>query len=277
MEVMILMTTYRQKYISNLVSTISSTSNILSFPIKINPVMRCAKKHCCNNLYFIKYTDFASSLGTSIEGAKLQLYSNDGRIMYDNSTNKTYIYYNDTHPKYRIRWNISHELGHLFLNHIHEKLKASKHNLNLSKLRLSEMEEEANYFAKMLIAPLPVVVQFLSYYKLNTFEGTYTILRSIFHLSQEASYYYALQMVKEQRIKFDIKTVEPFIPFITNFIKNYNYNAMNILKQKYIPEIPYVQKRILNKKLFLPTFTTNNTEKIDNILYNIFYKEALYS
>ena len=144
MEVMILMTTYRQKYINNLVSTISSTSNILSFPIKINPVMRCAKKHCCNNLYFIKYTDFASSLGTSIEGAKLQLYSNDGRIMYDNSTNKTYIYYNDTHPKYRIRWNISHELGHLFC--YHQFYTESKRR----KLTIKEREFEAETVAWLI-------------------------------------------------------------------------------------------------------------------------------
>ena len=270
------MKTSRQEYINNLVATISSTSNILSFPIKINPVMRYAKKHCCNNLYFIKYTDFASSLGTTIEGAKLQLYSNDGRIMYDNSTAKTYIYYNDTHPKYRVRWNISHELGHLFLNHIDEKLKADKHNLGLSKLRLSEMEEEANYFAKMLIAPLPVVAQFIYHYKMNTFEGAYTILRSIFQLSKEASYYYASQIVKEQKINFDIKTVEPFIPFINYFVKNYGHNVMKIVKERYTPEIPYIKSRILNKGPFAYNLTSNNTERIDNILFNFFHNEAQY-
>ena len=272
------MKTSRQEYINNLVATVSSTSKILSFPIKINPVMRCAKKYCCNNLYFIKYTDYASSLGTSIEGAKLQLYSNDGRIMYDSSTNKTYIYYNDTHPKYRIRWNISHELGHLFLNHIEEKLKANNHNLNLSKLRLSKMEEEANYFAKMLIAPLPVVAQFIYHYKMNSFEGAYTILRSIFHLSQEASYYYASQIVKEEQICFDIKTVKPFMPFITNFVQNYNYDVMKIVRERYIPEIPYVKNRILNGNYFAGKITSTNTERIDNILFNLFYNnEAQYS
>lgn len=264
------MNLFKQNQIDSLVNQIACNCGLLSFPIKICPIMNYAVKKCDGELYFIPYSEFADTINTNVDGIALMLGTYNAKIINKYPFNTYFIYYNDIYPKYRIRWNILHELGHFFLEHPQEKANALKHNLELSKLRIKEMEEEANYFTKALTAPLSVVIQFLYYYQMKNFEGAYVIFRSIFKLSQESSYYYASDIIRQGTINVDINTVKPFMPFIKDFIKTYDFNAMNILRKKYESEIPSVKTRIIRKMAKLPSFTMGKAEKIDNILFEMF-------
>lgn len=268
------MNLFNQNRIDALVNRIACDCNLLTFPIKSHPVMRYAIEKCDGELYFIPYSKFADDIKATVDGVALKLGTYNAKIISKYPANIHFIYYNDTYPKYRIRWNIIHELGHFFLEHPQEKYLADKHNLELSKLRIEEMEEEANYFTKSLTAPLSVVIQFLHYYQMKTFEGAYVILRSIFKLSQESSYYYAMHIIRQHRITIDINAVKPFIPFITDFIKTYDFSAMHILQRRYVNEIPGVRIRIMRKMAKLPSFTMGKAEKIDNILFGMFTANA---
>lgn len=71
--------------------------------------------------------------------------SNDGFSFLKNS--HLYIYYNQRNLYVRIKFTIAHEIGHASLGHLY---KLEKNNAD---------EEEANYFAQVLLAPVCVALE----------------------------------------------------------------------------------------------------------------------
>lgn len=102
------------------------------------------------------------------ERSRLLLLQKDGfsyRYQKDKlSTSHFVIWYNDEMLEERIRWTISHELGHIVLKHLEESELA---------------EAEANYFAATLLAA-PIFIMMLKL-------GSTAEVQHILHLSAEAA------------------------------------------------------------------------------------------
>ncbi len=89
--------------------------------------------------------------------------SSDGFVLIDT------IYYNESRYEKRIRFTIMHEIGHIMLNH------------NTST---SEIEREANFFARFILAP-PVLI----YAHDRTCDIDKKTISEIFNISDEAAGY----------------------------------------------------------------------------------------
>lgn len=116
-----------------------------------------------------------------------------GCLQYDKKTGKSYIYYNKDLPKNCKRWNLIHEIGHYTLQHHLLKSKADGY---LTAVDMARLEEEANYFAKQVLAPDSLVLIIMAHCNRIDEIFLYMVYRSLFKLGRQASSYCALHMAK---------------------------------------------------------------------------------
>lgn len=113
-----------------------------------------------SNLEIRTYSWLCKLENKSLEEVCFWAKSDEGCCWYIVEEDRYLILYNDNIKcKQRIRWTIAHELGHFILEH-HKIFKdsiISKGYLNDSEYKI--FETEANYFAKNLLAPIPVLVR----------------------------------------------------------------------------------------------------------------------
>lgn len=115
-----------------------------------------------HNLHLQKYSTFARDNGMTVPGVCALLNSEEG-CLWRRNDNQYIIFYNDTvRPKERIRFTIAHEIGHFVLGHLEFANKTNLSRYSLSDLENKAFEKEANYFAKRILAPMPVVYDFIS-------------------------------------------------------------------------------------------------------------------
>lgn len=83
----------------------------------------------------------------------------NGCTTYDPIKKRYMVYINyskcDSLPFSRIRWTTAHEIGHIVCGHFIELIEAGAPDVSPSDVRL--FEDEADYFASCLLAPLPVM------------------------------------------------------------------------------------------------------------------------
>lgn len=125
------MTNARRAQIKDIVLRVLNISGIDSLPVMLNKIL---KSHHIRCFSFEKAVNF----GCNVD------YSKNGDTIID-SDNRYVIIYNETHTEQRIRWTISHELGHIMLNHFRGVC------VDTNK------EAAANYFARELLMPLAVL------------------------------------------------------------------------------------------------------------------------
>lgn len=139
-----------------------------------------------DNLYLMKYSAFARQHGLELEEVTNLLQSDDGALWYQEPTDTYILLYNDTvTSKERIRFTIAHELGHYVLRHneITDKTIISRYNLTDSEY--NEFEREANFFAKHLLVPFPV----LGNYSLFFHQMDDRFIRTVFQVSYSVANY----------------------------------------------------------------------------------------
>mgnify|MGYP000975104856 CR=1 FL=1 len=239
----------RKAEISNIVDFLFLQLDNVTFPLKTSTIVNFFKN--IYKLQIIKYSEYAAAKNTSINDVSKLFCTDNARIIFVPQDNSYYIYYNDTMPKPRCRWNIIHELAHLYLGHAITKAKASILNLDIPQDKLDEMEHEANYFTSCCVSPYVAVIGLSCYYDMYRLEGYYTILRAFFGLSKESSYYVAKKF--SQLTSFGIKSID-LIPYqrylnerISTFPKNI-FTSYGLLK--YQEEIPKVCTYIANKVIY---------------------------
>lgn len=85
----------------------------------------------------------------------------DGCTKYSPATGHYLILVNDSSCNSRcagrIRWTIAHELGHIICGHFTELTSVRTGEMQSSEIDNKEMEEEADFFAASLLAPLPAL------------------------------------------------------------------------------------------------------------------------
>lgn len=112
-----------------------------------------------NRLYkcrYISYARLAKESGKTINDIIDAFRSQDGCTHYDLRNDRYLISINETgRSKARIRWTIAHELGHISAGHFVELANQGIFEIPTDGYQF--MEEEADYFAASLLAPLPAI------------------------------------------------------------------------------------------------------------------------
>lgn len=97
------------------------------------------------NLYDLSFSDVVNYLS-----------STDACTIYSPAKDRYIIYYNDLDTHFitsnRYRFSIAHELGHIFLNHLHNNGTAIEQGI-ISNFEYRKLEREADKFASYLLCP----------------------------------------------------------------------------------------------------------------------------
>lgn len=136
-----------------------ASSNIYELPVNLKKLVRSY------NIQLQSYTMFAKDMDIPLEMVTSLCASDDGCIM--KRGDDTYLLlYNDLVTNIgRVRFTIAHEFGHFILKHHDEtdETTISRNNpfMRLRDKKYDRFEQEANYFAKRLIAPIPLVDEYI--------------------------------------------------------------------------------------------------------------------
>lgn len=126
------------------------------------------------------YSEMAEQFETSVSKIAQYVGSDDG-VSFQKGHGKDsqfVILYNDTVDyRNRRRFTLAHELGHCLLNHKFGHLDNDLYDLQ---------EKEANYFAKRLLAPLPLVGEVLARSSKDTAVQS---ISDVFEVSHEVAAY----------------------------------------------------------------------------------------
>lgn len=133
-----------------------------------------------DNLHLMKYSAFAKKQKLPLKEVCDLLQSEDGALWYQPNTNSYILLYNDTVPsKERIRFTIAHELGHYVLRHNELTDKTILSRYSLTTQEYNDFETEANFFAKHLLVPFPVLGNYVQFFH----EMDTTFIQSVFNVS----------------------------------------------------------------------------------------------
>ncbi len=169
-----------------------------------------------NKWGLVTYSELALEQGVLIEDIIAAFQSEDGYTIYDGE-NYT-IAYNDTIQVYgRIRFTLMHEIGHIYLNHLVEFDETILMRSTLTESKYKVLENEANSFARNVLAPV-MVVKDLGINSIND-------LVSYFEMSQSAA------KVRLKALNTDyLKLLSSYIRFQRYNFKSFIYKSLNSKK-----------------------------------------------
>ena len=154
----------RRNEIKNIVYSALLHGKQVSVPVKIGAIIRSY-----DDIKLITYSSQVKKRGITYKELIISAETQDSYVVYSHSKKKYCIYYNDIDlsimSSNRVRWNLAHELGHVLLKH-HEL--CSKEKLLRSDIFLDNIdddnykiaENEANYFAQLILVPHVVLLGF---------------------------------------------------------------------------------------------------------------------
>lgn len=128
-------------------------------PIKIKELTRSF-----NNIRLVQYSKQMKIMSLSYDEMLEFTGTKDACTDYYADINFYIIYYNDVdrniNTSNRYRWNIAHELGHIMLEHhiTYEKTRIFRNELSDSEY--DALEEEADYFASLILVPHAALLGF---------------------------------------------------------------------------------------------------------------------
>ncbi len=172
--------------------------------------------------------------------------SKDGTLRYLPDDNYYVLLYNKNIQRDRKTWTLAHELGHYYAKHHLELLAYQK--ANEAKEIPPELnrvfEKEANFFAKEILAPPALILMVLVSLRTTDFVSIYTVLRSLFRLSREASYYIAKDITKFKYLQFSPQLYLKYKSTLDHSLKIFlGYNTFYALFKKYRHEIDFRDQR----------------------------------
>lgn len=190
---------------------IQSGQNLL--PMSMKKLIRSFE-----NLHIQKYTVFAKKQGLSMDDMYELVDSEEG-CLWMRSDGTYLILYNDTITNSgRIRFTLAHELGHYILKHNEKTGKTILPRYSLSDVEYDIFEKEANYFAKRLLAPIPLVDLYIANWK--------KILPSCIEFAFDTSYTLANYVIKDLIKRRDnANIISEKHPMIDSFIDFVNIDT----------------------------------------------------
>ena len=134
-------------------------SNKYHIPVKIKDLVRSF-----TNIRLISYSKHMKTLSIAYSDILKFTGTKDACTDYYAEYDLYIIYYNDIDKNIttsnRYRWNIAHELGHIMLEHHKEHKKTRIFRSGLSTFEYNELEEEADYFASLILVPHAALLGF---------------------------------------------------------------------------------------------------------------------
>lgn len=148
--------TIRYSHIKTIVNDIYIKLGITQFPINTIEII-----NSFDNIKLISYHQFMIDHNLTKEETFEVLTSDEGCTDYFKALNRYIIYYNDLDYKSdeRIRWTLTHELGHILCDHYCENTKIFSENLTEEQYKFKE--SEANYFTGLLLSN-PIILNRLN-------------------------------------------------------------------------------------------------------------------
>lgn len=132
----------------------------LSLPLKIKALCRSY-----SNIRLIPFSTHMKRRNLSYAEMLEYCGTSDSCADYYAKADKYIIYYNDIDKhnlvdSNRYRWNIAHELGHVLLNHHKTNNKTRIFRSTLTSTEYDYLENEADYFAQLILVPHVVLYAF---------------------------------------------------------------------------------------------------------------------
>lgn len=239
-----------------------TNSTISTLPINIKKLIKSYKS---SGLHIMTYTSFAKQRKISMHEVIMFADSNDG-CLWKRNDGKYILLYNDTIDYIpQIRFTLAHELGHFILKHHDQTDDAILSRGGLSDSVHHHFEMEANYFAKRLLAPIPLIDQFTKIWKENDSEH----ISKIFNISPPV----AVRIIEEINKRYEnIKMIYQTHEMISKFENFINNN----LSSKFCLYCSRLQKQSANfcsfcggDNLITPTFDNFLNIKINPLLKNM--------
>lgn len=103
----------------------------------------------------MSYSEMAKASKCAVEDVAVMCSSEAGATHYDAANDRCLILYNDAMPAGRILWTQCHEIGHICMGHL--LLLSNPQIADTGGRAGNELEQEADYFAWNLIAPMPIM------------------------------------------------------------------------------------------------------------------------
>lgn len=168
----------RRLEIKNAVVSVLQHANLPTLPVKIGSIIKSY-----HNIKLITYSSQIKKYNITYDELINISETKDSFVVYCKSKDKYSIYYNDTDngivSSNRVYWNLAHELGHVVLRH-HQKCNREKlFRDNIDNVTYRFIEDEANYFAQLLLVPHVVLAAF----KITS----YLSLKNLCRISDSAS------------------------------------------------------------------------------------------
>lgn len=226
-------------------------------PIKIMPIVNSL---CDNGLIVNTFEQYVKNENINYEEFIKKNRSKDGTLRYFPNDNSFTLLYNKNVQRERKTWTIAHELGHYYANHPIKILQyAKEHDIDPQELPEeidTALEQEANCFARELLVPTSLLLLVMGHMRVFDFVGVYTILRALFRVSQEASYYITTDIVEfkfppRYSEKICFKYASSINSRFFNVVKN--YDGFYALQKRYQNEIDprdYMRRMMLNTIAF---------------------------
>lgn len=154
----------RRNEIKNIVYSALAHGNPISLPVKIGSIIRSYSM-----IKLITYSSQIKKHNITYQELIISAETKDSYVVYSNSKHKYCIYYNDIDKNIvtsdRVRWNLAHELGHVLLKHhnLCSKEKLLRNDIfldNISDELYRVAEEEADYFAQLILVPHAALLGF---------------------------------------------------------------------------------------------------------------------
>lgn len=150
----------KRNEIKNVVICALNHANVPYLPVDV--------KKICKSYEYIRLIPFSVQMKhrkMTYEEVIAQCQTKDACADYYASKDKYIIYYNDIDKivfisSNRYRWSIAHELGHILLGHHKISDKTRIFRFNLSDEEYNQFEEEADYFAQLLLVPHAALLGF---------------------------------------------------------------------------------------------------------------------
>jgi Zn-dependent peptidase ImmA (M78 family) len=138
----------------------------------------------------------------------LREISEDGFTSF-NGRNYSIAYDESIRSRGRVRWTLMHEIGHIYLKHFIDFKQTFIRRGSLTDDEYDILEKEAHYFAKNVLAPLPL----LDKLKIKTAETIYKITGLSMEASRNRLSDLAIWKFNYRNI-YDLAIIKNFHPFI---------------------------------------------------------------
>lgn len=142
----------RTVYIQRKVLELYQQMSTITYPIQPLSIIPHLTQHC----RALTYQDMAIVNQCSIQDVAVMCKSNSGATHYDTEHDRYLILYNNAMNQGRVRWTISHEIGHICIGHL-EIIEEAEIAYSEWQEPYNQFESEADYFVWNLIAPLPIM------------------------------------------------------------------------------------------------------------------------